>query len=117
MLSKQKQKLQKRKRRHSRVRAKISGSAEVPRVSVFRSSRHIYAQAIDDASSKTVFSANDAKIKEKNKTKKAAKVGENLGELMKKNGVKKALFDRGGFSYHGRVKAVAEGLRSAGIKI
>jgi len=66
-MNKQKQKLQKRKRRHNRVRAKISGSAEVPRVSVFRSSRHIYAQATDDVNSKTVFSANDMKIKEKNK--------------------------------------------------
>ena len=116
-MNKQKKKLLNRKRRHNRVRAKISGSAKIPRVSVFKSARHVYAQAIDDDSGKTIFSANDVKIKEKNKTGRSLKVGENLGELMKKNGIKKALFDRGGFNYHGRVKALAEGLRSAGIKI
>ncbi len=118
--NKQKQKKLHRQRRHNRVRAKISGTSKVPRVAVFKSAKHIYAQAVDDTKGKTILSANDLKTKasvEKNKTKKALKVGETLGELLKKEGIEKALFDRGGFKYHGRIKALAEGLRSAGIKI
>ena len=115
-MNKEKQKLKNRKRRHNRVRAKINGSVKVPRVSVFRSSKHIYAQAIDDVSGKTLFSAGDFKIKEKNKIKRSLKVGETLGEAMKKVGFTEALFDRSGFKYHGRVKALADGLRNAGLK-
>lgn len=112
-----KQKALNRKRRHNRVRAKISGTSKVLRVAVFKSAKHVYAQAVDDANGKTIFSASDLKTKEKNKTKKSLKVGEVLGGLMKKEGITKAIFDRGGFKYHGRVKALAEGLRSAGVKI
>ena len=105
-----------RERRHRRVRAKISGSGEMPRVAVFRSARHIYSQAIDDAKGKTICSVNDFEVKEKNKTTRSYKVGELLGEMIKKKGIERILFDRGGFRYHGRVKAVAEGLRKSGIK-
>lgn len=105
-----------RERRHHRVRAKISGSGAIPRVAVFRSARHIYAQAIDDAKRQTLCSVNDLVIKEKNKTIRSHKAGELLGDMIKKKGIERILFDRGGFRYHGRVKALAEGLRKNGIK-
>ncbi len=103
-------------KRHKRVRAKIIGTKEVPRVSVFRSAKHIYAQVIDDASGKTLLFSSDDALKESNKIKKSLKAGELLGETMKGKGILKAVFDRGGFKYHGRVKALADGLRNAGIK-
>lgn len=115
-MDKNKQKRTNRQKRHRRVRAKISGTAKVPRIAVFRSSANIYAQAIDDQRGVTIFSINDRKIKEKGKIKKAAKAGEELGETLKKAGISKILFDRGGYQYHGRVKALADGLRSAGLK-
>ena len=105
-----------RVKRHKRVRAKIVGTKEVPRVSVFRSSGHIYAQAIDDQTGRTIFSINNLKIKEKNKTQSSLLAGETLGKMIKGKGINKIIFDRGGFRYHGRVKALAEGLRSAGIE-
>lgn len=112
-----KQKLRGRKRRHARVRSKLSGTSKVPRISVFRSVKHIYAQAVDDTKKTTLFSASDKSLKEKDKTKKSFKVGQLLGGLVKKEGFSKVLFDRGGFKYHGRVKALAEGLRDAGLKL
>lgn len=105
-----------RVKRHKRVRAKIFGTKEVPRISVFRSSKHIYAQVVDDAAGKTLFSKSDADFKETKKIKKAERVGELLGEIIKNKSIAKVVFDRGGFKYHGRVKALAEGLRKAGIK-
>ncbi len=92
------------------------GTKEVPRVSIFRSAKHIYAQVVDDQSRRTSFSVNDTKLKEPNKTRSSLRTGELLGEALKKKGVSKIVFDRGGFKYHGRVKSLAEGLRSAGIK-
>lgn len=105
-----------RQQRHRRVRAKMTGSSKVPRVAVFRSAQHIYSQAIDDASGKTICSVNDFKIKEKGKTARSQKAGELLGEMIKKKGIERILFDRGGFKYHGRVMALAEGLRKSGLK-
>lgn len=105
-----------RTKRHKRVRAKIIGTKETPRVSVFRSSKHIYAQVIDDASGKTMFFSSDVDLKESDKIKKSLRAGELLGEIIKGKGIVKIVFDRGGFKYHGRVKALAEGLRNAGIK-
>ncbi|MDO8494998.1 MAG: 50S ribosomal protein L18 [bacterium] len=116
-MDKQKQKLIHRQRRHHRVRAKITGSAELPRVAVYRSLKYIYSQVIDDSKGKTICSINDIKLKEKNKTERSFKAGEMLGEMIKKNNIKKVLFDRGGFRYHGRVKALAEGLRKSGIQL
>lgn len=117
------QKAQLRARRHIRVRAKISGSAVRPRLAVFRSAKHIYAQLIDDASGKTLASAKDAEIKKveapegmQAKTAKAYGVGSLLAEKAKKAGVTKAVFDRGGFAYHGRVKAIADGARAGGLE-
>ena len=111
-----KKKMTGRLQRHKRVRAKISGTKEVPRVSVFRSSKHVYAQVIDDTTNKTLFSTSDADLKESNKTRNSLRAGELLGEVIKGKGIVKIIFDRGGFKYHGRVKALAEGLRNAGIK-
>ncbi|HEY4484619.1 MAG TPA: 50S ribosomal protein L18 [Candidatus Paceibacterota bacterium] len=106
-----------RRKRHIRVRAKISGTEKVLRISVFRSAKHVYAQAINDTIGKTVFSVSDNDMKEKNKIKKSFTAGEVLGQAIKKEGISKVLFDRGGFKYHGRVKALADGLRSAGLKL
>lgn len=113
-------KRQKRIRRHKRVRAKVFGTAKVPRVSVFRSSRHIFVQAVDDSISKTVVS-NKIAPREKSrmkgkKTDRAGVIGESLADELKAAGVTEVVFDRGGYKYHGRVKALAEGLRKGGIK-
>lgn len=102
-------------RRHKRVRAKIKGTKEVPRLSVFRSAKRIYAQVVDDQASQTILAFHDLALKE-SKTKNSLRVGKLLGEELKKKGVDKIVFDRGGFKYHGRVKALADGLREAGIK-
>lgn len=108
-------------RRHTRVRARISGTAQRPRVSVFRSNRHLFVQVIDDTVGKTIMSsiirsAAKSTLKGK-KTEVAAMIGKKLAEKMKEKGIAQALFDRGGFKYHGRVKAVAEGLRAGGITL
>lgn len=118
---KPKQKRQHRIYRHNRVRAKIQGSSKRPRVAVFKSNQYTYAQVIDDQANKTLASVSNyrgKKIKTKiKKTEGASKVGETLAEKMKEIGISEAVFDRGGFKFHGRVKAVAEGLRKGGIKI
>jgi large subunit ribosomal protein L18 len=109
-------------RRHMRVRAKIEGTAQVPRLSVFRSNKHIYLQLIDDEKRKTIVSVGDFKIKIPKKgksgtakTKLAFEAGKALAELAKKKKIKTAVFDRGGFAYHGRIKAAAEGAREGGL--
>lgn len=104
-------------RRHARVRAKISGTAERPRVAVFKSNMHVYAQAIDDTASKTLAAVNDAQFRKGAKTERAAAAGKKLAELLVKQGIKAAVFDVSGFKYHGRIKAVAEGLRAGGITV
>ena len=110
-------KLYKRNRRHLRVRRKISGSAERPRLSVFRSSQHIYAQLIDDDAGRTLASASSVKLKAAgNKTDWAVEVGKAIAETGKKAGVSKVRFDRGGYQYHGRVAALAKAAREAGLE-
>lgn len=104
----------KRKRRHIRVRAKMSG-ATAPRLSVFRSQRAIYAQLIDDTDGKVLVSASSMKMKEKG-TDAAKKVGLELAKLAKAKKVTSCVFDRGGYLYHGRVKALAEGAREGGLQ-
>lgn len=114
-----KKKRKDRIRRHKRVRAKIIGTKEIPRVAVFRSAKYIYAQVVDDKLGRSSFSLNNIKTKAKkdeNKTKSSLQTGQLLGEELKKKGIDKIIFDRGGFKYHGRVKALADGLREAGIK-
>jgi large subunit ribosomal protein L18 len=107
-----------RVRRHARVRKKIAGSAERPRLAVYRSNRHIYAQLIDDDAARTIAAASDLDVKaEGTKTDAAKAVGELLAERAKDAGVERAVFDRGGRQYHGRVAAVADGAREKGLQI
>lgn len=107
--------------RHKRVRARITGTAKRPRVSVFKSNRHVFAQFIDDANGKTILSNNVVSAKKskvkKSKTEKSSEIGAMLADKAKEMGINEAVFDRGGFKYHGRVKALAEGLRKGGIKL
>ena len=105
-------------RRHARIRAKISGTATRPRVAVFKAHQHIYAQAIDDVARKTLAAINDAQIKGKGtKTDHALAAGKKLAELLTKQGITAVVFDVSGFRYHGRVRAVAEGLRESGVTV
>lgn len=110
-------KLEKRTRRHMRVRAKISGTSECPRVTVHRSLQGVSVQAIDDRLNKTLAQANFQELgqKRKNTVVEAAAVGKLLGERLAKLGLKTAVFDRAGYLYHGKVKAVAEAVRASGI--
>ncbi|HEY1331939.1 MAG TPA: 50S ribosomal protein L18 [Actinomycetota bacterium] len=103
-------------RRHRRVRRKVSGTSERPRLAVFRSNRHIYAQLIDDAAGRTVASASDENGAG-DKTARATAVGKTLAERAKAAGIDRAVFDRGGRLYHGRVRALAEGAREGGLRI
>ncbi len=111
-----------RKKRHLRVRKKIRGDAQKPRLNVCRSLKHIYAQIIDDSSGHTLVSAstNSSAFKEKNissgNIEAARLLGEILAEKALQQGIEQVVFDRGGFLYHGRVKALAEGARNKGLK-
>lgn len=109
-------KLVKRVLRHKRVRAKVSGTASMPRLSVFKSNSHIYAQIIDDQAKKTLCAVSDKTMKSGKKADKAKEVGKEIAKLALAKKVEKVVFDRGGFKYHGRVKAVAEGAREGGLK-
>jgi large subunit ribosomal protein L18 len=105
--------------RHTRVRKKIAGTADRPRLAVYRSNRHIYAQLIDDDAARTIASASDRDVKSDadGKLDAAKAVGETLAERAKAAGVETAVFDRGGRLFHGRVAAVAEGAREKGLQI
>lgn len=110
-----------RQRRHRRIRERLRGTAERPRLSVFRSLRHIYGQIIDDASGNTLVavSTQEPDLRGKlngTKTEQARAAGEELGRRAKQAGVAQVVFDRGGFLYHGRVRAMAEGVRAAGLE-
>jgi large subunit ribosomal protein L18 len=105
----------KRARLHKKVRTKISGTKEIPRLSIFRSSQFIYAQLIDDVSGKTIVSASDMGMKGV-KAVRAKAVGGKLAESAREKKIAKVVFDRGGFSYAGRIKALAEGAREGGLK-
>ena len=110
-----------RLRRHRRVRKKVLGTAERPRLAVFRSNKHIYAQVIDDIAGRTIASASTLEAERRGgatATVDAAKqVGEALAERVKAAGVTTVVFDRGGFKYHGRVAAVADGARAGGLEL
>ena len=109
-----------RLRRHRRVRGKISGTAERPRLDVFRSAKHIYCQVIDDEAGVTLASASSMD-KDFNayggNIDAAKKVGENIAKKCLEKGITEVVYDRGGFVYHGRVQALAEGAREAGLKL
>jgi len=117
-------KKEKRDIRHKKIRAKIKGSEACPRLSVFRSNSHIYAQIIDDNKMVTLASALDKEVKPKKDEKNtrtgkialAYEVGKTIAERAKKIGIEKIVFDRGGNRYHGRVKALADGARDGGLK-
>ncbi len=104
-------------RRHVRVRKSVSGTPERPRLNVYRSTSHIYAQVIDDVAGHTLAAASDAEaaIATGTKTERAALVGKAVAERALANGVANVVFDRGGYQYHGRVKALADAAREAGL--
>ncbi len=114
--------LQGRERRKLRIRRKISGTPERPRLSVFRSLKHIYAQVVDDTAGKTLAHvctlSKDVKttIDEGSKSEAAKKVGQALAVQLKAQGITKVVFDRNGYLYHGRIKALAEGAREGGLE-
>lgn len=122
-MAKKKSRSQARIRRHIRVRRKIIGTGERPRLNVFRSISEIYTQIIDDEAGNTLVSASSidkelrAKMKGLNKTEQSALVGKTLAERAKLKGITEVVFDRGGYQYIGRVGAVAEGAREGGLKI
>ena len=113
-------KVQSRQRRHVRVRKKIAGAAERPRLAVYRSNRHIYAQVIDDVAGRTLAAAStleDEAPKGGSKADAAKQVGLLVGKRAKDAGIASVVFDRGGFRFHGRVRQVAEGAREAGLEL
>jgi large subunit ribosomal protein L18 len=107
---------ERRYQRHVRVRKKVMGSVERPRLAVYRSLKHIYAQIIDDASGRTLAAASDLTIESGTKGERAAEVGKLLAQRSKEAGITQVVFDRAGFRYHGRVKAVAEAAREGGLE-
>ena len=114
----QRQRNEIRQRVHSRIRRKMQGTAERPRLNVYRSLNHIYAQVIDDAAGATIVSAStkSAKLKTGGNVAAAKEVGKLVAERAKEKGVKKVVFDRGGYLYHGRIKALADAAREAGLE-
>lgn len=102
--------------RKRRSRARISSTSECPRLSVFRSNKYTYAQLIDDTAGKTLASVSTLDIKKGKKAEQAKEIGQKLAEQAKKLGIKKAVFDRGAYKFHGRVKALADGAREGGLK-
>jgi large subunit ribosomal protein L18 len=115
------QRLTGRQRRHRRVRKKVRGTADRPRLSVFRSNRHVYAQVIDDVNRRTLAAAStvetDLRAGATGTVGAAQQVGRLVGERAKAAGVESVVFDRGGFRYHGRVAGVADGAREAGLQL
>jgi len=105
-------------RRHRRVRGKVAGTAERPRLAVFRSNRGIFAQLVDDEAGRTLASASWTALGKAggSKTEQAAEVGKALAAAAKKAGIERCVFDRGGYLFHGRVKALAEGAREGGLQ-
>ncbi|MFA6463701.1 MAG: 50S ribosomal protein L18 [Candidatus Paceibacterota bacterium] len=114
-MAKTNQKTLKRESRKRRIRSKVSGTLERPRVSVFRSNKFIYAQLINDEEGKTIVSCTSATESKGNKTEKATKTGKDFAKQIQEKGIKKVVFDRGGYIYTGRIKAFAEALREAGL--
>lgn len=110
-------------KRHQRIRKKIMGTPQIPRLSVFRSNKYIYGQLIDDVQAKTIAAASDLKFKDKknkqsfstNKLERAKDVGSAIAKLAKDKKIKKVVFDRSGYKYHGRVKSLAEGAKEGGL--
>jgi large subunit ribosomal protein L18 len=107
---------EKRFRRHLRVRNRVTGTAERPRLVVFRSLKHIYAQLVDDTANRTLATVSDLGIEQGKKGERATEVGKLIAERAKSAGVTRVVFDRAGYRYHGRIKAVADGARKGGLE-
>ena len=107
---------QQRHRRHLRVRKKVHGTSERPRLVIFRSLKHISAQIIDDVAGRTLLTVTSTELESGKKTEKSLEVGKRLAERAKSAGITKVVFDRAGYRYHGRVKAVADGARKGGLE-
>jgi large subunit ribosomal protein L18 len=105
-----------RQRIHSRIRRKLAGTAERPRLNVYRSLNHIYAQVIDDQAGVTIASASTIKVKTGGNIAAAKEIGKTIAGLAKEKGVTKVVFDRGGYLYHGRIKALADAAREGGLE-
>ena len=121
MSKNKKGKKEKRYRRHKRIRAKVIGTSEVPRLCVFRSNNHIYAQLIDDQRGVVISAASDKEIKKdkgskKRKTELAFETGKLIAQKARERKIERIVFDRAGYKYHGRVKALAEGARKEGLR-
>ncbi|MGQ9615161.1 MAG: 50S ribosomal protein L18 [Spirochaetota bacterium] len=110
-------KIERRLRRKRGIRKKIHGTKTKPRITVTKSNKHLYAQAIDDDAARTLGASSDIGLKVRRNVEFAVKVGENLAAELLKIGIKEAVFDRNGYPYHGLVKSIAEGLRKGGIKV
>src|SRR3954465_8285012 len=110
---------QRRLKRRRRVRAKVSGTAERPRISVFRSNRGIAAQLVDDVAGRTITAVQwtEPELRDLKRSEQSTKAGELLAQRAKAAGIESAVFDRGGYQYHGRVKAFAEGVREGGLAV
>ncbi|MDD4351882.1 MAG: 50S ribosomal protein L18 [Candidatus Gracilibacteria bacterium] len=106
----------KRVRRRSKIRARVIGTKKCPRLVVFRSLLHVYAQLIDDESGKTICASSDMKAMKGTRLERAALIGAEIAKLAKENKVTSVCFDRAGYKYHGIVKAIADGAREAGLK-
>ena len=115
-MNKTQKKVANRTRRHARIRARVIGSAEKPRLAVFRSNRYVYAQLINDADGTTLAAADSRKEKGANMTEKAIAVGKTIAAAAKKAGIEKVVFDRGGFQYQGVIAALADGAREGGLE-
>ena len=102
--------------RHKRIRARISGTLEMPRLSIYRSNTAIYGQIINDLENKTLISFSTSKAKGKNLTEKSSNAGKEIAKLAIEKGIKKVVFDRGGFIYTGKIKSFADGAREGGLK-
>lgn len=109
-------KQEKRTRRHARIRAKVFGTPEMPRLCVFKSNKHISAQLIDDENSLTIASVHSREFVGKNMTEKSILVGQSIAQKAKTKKINKVVFDRGGFIYTGNVRALADGARKEGLK-
>ena len=115
-IHKPKTRAEKRHQRHLRVRKKVTGTTERPRLVVYRSIKHIYAQLVDDGAQRTILTVSDQGVADGKKTEKSVEVGKRVAEKAKAAGITKVVFDRGGYQYHGRVKAGAEGAREGGLE-
>lgn len=115
-MDKNKVKNEKRERRQGRIRSHLTGSTVRPRLSVFRSNTGMFLQVIDDTSGKTIVSASNKEVKVEGKMNQSLELGKLIAEKAKKAGINSIVFDRGGYKYHGRVKAAAEGAREGGLE-